>query len=64
MPLQKYNIPICTFGHAGDGNLHPTCMTDARNAEEMHRAEQALLKYLRKQLNLVAQLLVNMVLVR
>lgn len=39
-------------------------MTDARNAEEMHRAEQALLKYLRKQLNLVAQLLVNMVLVR
>lgn len=26
---QKYNLEICTFGHAGDGNLHPTCMTDA-----------------------------------
>jgi glycolate oxidase len=38
---QKYNIQICTFGHAGDGNLHPTCPTDARNHEEMERVEQA-----------------------
>lgn len=37
----KYNVQICTFGHAGDGNLHPTAMTDARNAEEIHRVEQA-----------------------
>ncbi len=60
---KKYNIPICTFGHAGDGNLHPTCMTDARN-EERTELNKLLLKYLRKQLNLVARLLVNMVLVR
>lgn len=38
---QKYNVDICTFGHAGDGNLHPTCMTDARDKEEIHRVEQA-----------------------
>ncbi|KYG35085.1 glycolate oxidase subunit GlcD [Alkalihalobacillus trypoxylicola] len=38
----KYQVEICTFGHAGDGNLHPTCMTDSRNKDEMHRVEQAL----------------------
>ncbi|MFW5438071.1 FAD-binding oxidoreductase [Paenibacillus apiarius] len=37
----QYELNICTFGHAGDGNLHPTCTTDARNAEEIHRVEQA-----------------------
>ncbi|MFD1953548.1 FAD-binding oxidoreductase [Paenibacillus thailandensis] len=37
----KYNVSICTFGHAGDGNLHPTATTDARDAEEIHRVEQA-----------------------
>lgn len=38
---KKYNVQICTFGHAGDGNLHPTCTTDARDADEIHRVEQA-----------------------
>lgn len=38
---EKYNLPICTFGHSGDGNLHPTVPTDARNKEEMERVEQA-----------------------
>ncbi|AGK52803.1 glycolate oxidase subunit GlcD [Bacillus sp. 1NLA3E] len=38
---KKYNLKICTFGHAGDGNLHPTCPTDARNHEEMERVEKA-----------------------
>ncbi|MGJ9385776.1 glycolate oxidase subunit GlcD [Salipaludibacillus sp. CF4.18] len=38
---KKYDVTICTFGHAGDGNLHPTCLTDARDQEEMHRVEQA-----------------------
>ncbi len=37
----KYNVDICTFGHAGDGNLHPTCMTDERDGEELHRVEEA-----------------------
>ncbi|SDE29594.1 glycolate oxidase [Paenibacillus sp. UNCCL117] len=38
---RKYELQICTFGHAGDGNLHPTCTTDARDTEEIHRVEQA-----------------------
>lgn len=38
---KKYEVNICTFGHAGDGNLHPTCATDARNEEEIHRVEEA-----------------------
>ncbi|MFD1029971.1 FAD-binding oxidoreductase [Metaplanococcus flavidus] len=38
----KYDVQISTFGHAGDGNLHPTCLTDVRDEEEMLRVEQAL----------------------
>jgi glycolate oxidase len=38
---EKYNLRIGTFGHMGDGNLHPTVLTDERNKEEMHRVEQA-----------------------
>ncbi|RKP57306.1 FAD-binding protein [Cohnella endophytica] len=37
----KYKVSIATFGHAGDGNLHPTATTDARDKEEVHRVEQA-----------------------
>lgn len=37
----KYDLNICTFGHAGDGNLHPTVPTDARNKDEMERVEKA-----------------------
>ncbi|AFC30746.1 GlcD [Paenibacillus mucilaginosus 3016] len=38
---RKYDVSIATFGHAGDGNLHPTATTDARDPEEVHRVEQA-----------------------
>ena len=38
---KKYQLRIGTFGHMGDGNLHPTFLTDERNAEEMHRVEEA-----------------------
>lgn len=38
---QKYNVNIATFGHAGDGNLHPTATTDARDKDEVHRVEEA-----------------------
>ena len=37
----KYQLRIGTFGHMGDGNLHPTFLTDERNKEEMHRVEEA-----------------------
>jgi glycolate oxidase len=38
---KKYKLNIGTFGHMGDGNLHPTFLTDERNKEEMHRVEEA-----------------------
>ncbi len=38
---KRHNLRIGTFGHMGDGNLHPTFLTDERNSEEMHRVEQA-----------------------
>ncbi|MDN3014985.1 glycolate oxidase subunit GlcD [Paenibacillus sp. BSR1-1] len=45
---QKYQLDICTFGHAGDGNLHPTCPTDSRNHEEMERVEMAFAEIFEK----------------
>ena len=38
---QKHRLRIGTFGHMGDGNLHPTFLTDERNRDEMHRVEEA-----------------------
>ena len=38
---KKYNVIIGTFGHAGDGNLHPTCLTDERDKDEIKRAHAA-----------------------
>ena len=39
---KKHNLLIGTFGHMGDGNLHPTFLTNERDTEEMHRVELAL----------------------
>lgn len=49
---KKYNLEIGTFGHAGDGNLHPTCLTDERNHEEMERVEQAFDEIFKKAIEL------------
>ena len=38
---KKYNLRVGTFGHMGDGNLHPTFLTDERNHAEMHRVHEA-----------------------
>lgn len=38
---KKHNLRVGTFGHMGDGNLHPTFLTDERNKDEMHRVEEA-----------------------
>jgi glycolate oxidase len=38
----KHNLRIGTFGHMGDGNLHPTFLTNEKDTEEMHRVEAAL----------------------
>ena len=34
---KKYRLKLATFGHAGDGNVHPTALADERNQEEMKR---------------------------
>ncbi|MGV3661474.1 MAG: FAD-binding oxidoreductase [Prosthecobacter sp.] len=39
---RRHNLQIGTFGHLGDGNLHPTFLTNERDHEEMHRIEAAL----------------------
>lgn len=39
---ERYKLNIATFGHFGDGNLHPTVLTDERDHEEMHRVELAM----------------------
>jgi glycolate oxidase len=38
----RHRLRIATFGHMGDGNLHPTFLTDERNAPEMERVEHAM----------------------
>ena len=37
----RHRVTIGTFGHAGDGNLHPTCLTDERDQDEIRRAHAA-----------------------
>ncbi len=39
---RQYGIEIGTFGHAGDGNLHPTILTDRRNKQEWEKVEAAI----------------------
>lgn len=41
---KQFNIDIGTFGHAGDGNLHPTILTDKRDKKEWHTVEKAVEK--------------------
>lgn len=38
----KHKVEVGTFGHAGDGNLHPTFLCDKRDADEFHRVEEAV----------------------
>jgi glycolate oxidase len=39
---RKYNLVLGTFGHAGDGNLHPTILADKNNLDEMARVHKAV----------------------
>ncbi|HUI08664.1 MAG TPA: FAD-linked oxidase C-terminal domain-containing protein [Verrucomicrobiae bacterium] len=38
---RKHDLKIGTFGHFGDGNLHPTFLCDERNKEEIERVHSA-----------------------
>ncbi len=37
----KYRVRVGTFGHFGDGNLHPMFLCDERNKEEIERVHAA-----------------------
>jgi len=37
----EFGVLICTFGHAGDGNMHPTVVYDASDPGEVERARGA-----------------------
>jgi len=38
---ERHQLRIGIFGHMGDGNLHPTFLTNEKNPDEMHRVELA-----------------------
>jgi glycolate oxidase len=38
----RYKLKVGTFGHAGDGNLHPTFLCDRLNTDEFHRVKQGI----------------------
>ena len=38
---RKFDLTFGNFGHAGDGNLHPTCLTDERDQNEIIKAHKA-----------------------
>ncbi len=39
---KKYDVQVATFGHAGDGNLHPQFLYDGYNPDEVERVEKAI----------------------
>ncbi len=39
---KKYDVEITVLGHAGDGNLHPSIMTDMSDKEHYKRATGAM----------------------
>ncbi len=38
---ERYSLPIATYLHAGDGNLHPNILFDARDPDQFERAMAA-----------------------
>jgi len=38
----KYGMENCVLGHAGDGNLHPSILTDIKNKEHYEKAVKAI----------------------
>ncbi|MBE0558502.1 MAG: glycolate oxidase subunit GlcD, partial [Proteobacteria bacterium] len=39
---EKYRLPIAVYGHAGDGNLHPSVLCNMSDPEEAGRVHQAV----------------------
>ncbi|MGI6686719.1 MAG: FAD-linked oxidase C-terminal domain-containing protein [Bacillota bacterium] len=38
---ERHNLRIAVYGHAGDGNIHPSILCDLSNPEEAERVHQA-----------------------
>jgi glycolate oxidase len=38
---RMFNVMFGNFGHAGDGNLHPTCLTNENEKQEIENAHRA-----------------------
>lgn len=38
----RHELEACSWGHAGDGNLHATFLLDPGDAEQLRRAERAV----------------------
>lgn len=48
----RHNVQVGLIAHAGDGNMHPQIMCDARDHAEMARVEQFIADVFRKALDL------------
>lgn len=48
----KHKLTIGVFGHFGDGNIHPTFLTNEKDAEEMERVEEAMEEIVKKTVEL------------
>ena len=49
----RHRVTMATFGHAGDGNLHPTCVLEsAEDTEGIARAERAFAEVFRTAIEL------------
>lgn len=49
---RRHDVVVGVFGHFGDGNLHPTFLTDERDAAEMHRVEAAMAEVMQAAIDL------------
>ena len=38
---ERHGLPACSWGHAGDGNIHSTFLVDRADRDEVERAERA-----------------------
>lgn len=49
---KTYDLPIASYGHAGDGNIHVNIMLDRSRAEDVRNADKAVKELFRKVLEM------------
>ncbi|AEH45876.1 FAD linked oxidase domain protein [Thermodesulfatator indicus DSM 15286] len=49
---KKYNLPIATVGHAGDGNVHPMILIDPQEEKDLEELDKVLHEIVEKALSL------------